>query len=186
MSAQIIAGMVLGALAGLALGPAAAPFGELGKLVIQLIKAAATPLLFLAVVQAILEADLDLAGGAKMVAVACFNACVALAIGLGISNLIEPGRYLQSMAGLETMANGSGISSGSIDLLKTLASYIPSNFVQPFAENLIIPMVLIALLLGFALRRVRKEQIAKGLSHYRAVEDAILSLYRVMEIILHS
>ena len=37
----------MGALVGLALGTSAAPLGELGKVVIVLIKAAATPLLFL-------------------------------------------------------------------------------------------------------------------------------------------
>jgi Na+/H+-dicarboxylate symporter len=44
-----------------------------------------------------------------------------------------------------------------LDIVKTLAGYIPANLVQPFAENLILSVVLLALLLGFALRAIRRE-----------------------------
>ena len=46
--------------------------------------------------------------------------------------------------------------------MKTLAGYVPANLVQPFAENLILSVVLLALLLGFALRAVRGEPDGRG------------------------
>ena len=66
--------------------------------------------------------------------------------------------------------------------MKTLAGYVPANFVQPFAENLLLSVVLLALLLGFALRAVRGEpDVASGA---RTIEDAVAALLRVMEIVL--
>ena len=54
LSLQIVIGIAVGVALGPLLGARAAPLGELGKLVIQLIKAVATPLLFFAIVNAIL------------------------------------------------------------------------------------------------------------------------------------
>ena len=45
-------------------------------------------------------------------------------------------------------------------------------------------IILIAVLLGFGLRRVRAEQMAAGRASYRAVEDAVDTLLRVTEIAL--
>ena len=63
LSLQITIGMAVGVAVGPALGARAAPLGELGRLVIQLIKAVATPLLFLAIVDAILKTPGQVEGG---------------------------------------------------------------------------------------------------------------------------
>ena len=94
MTARIALAMVAGGLLGAALGPRAAPLGELGKLVITLIKTAAAPLLFLAIVQAIVKTEVSARDGARMVLVATFNAALALALGLSLSNLFKPGAHL--------------------------------------------------------------------------------------------
>jgi Na+/H+-dicarboxylate symporter len=61
---------------------------------------------------------------------------------------------------------------------------VPTSLVTPFAENLVLSIILIALLLGFALRRTRKEQQQEGRQAYRPVEDAVETLLRVMELAL--
>ena len=91
---QICAGMALGLLLGPLLGSQASGLGELGRLVIQLIKAAATPLLFLSIVNAILKTEIRGRAAVRLLFWATFNASIALAIGLGISNLFQPGRSL--------------------------------------------------------------------------------------------
>ena len=180
---QIILAMVIGGIVGPLLGTArAAPLGELGKLVIQLIKAVATPLLFFAIVNAILRTELRGRAGLRMLAFATINACIALAIGLLISNLFHPGRSLQAVAPAGAAAVPAAYADKKLDFVKTLAGYIPANLVQPFAENVILAVVLLALLLGFALRAIRGEpDVASGA---RTIDDAVAALLRVMEVVL--
>jgi DAACS family dicarboxylate/amino acid:cation (Na+ or H+) symporter len=88
--ARILAGMALGMACGLALGHAADPLGELGRVVIQLIKILALPLLFLAVVDAFLRTEIKARAARRMVGVSLLNAALALGIGLTLSYWIRP------------------------------------------------------------------------------------------------
>ena len=184
MTAAILVGMALGLLVGPLLGAHAQALGELGKLVIALIKAVATPLLFLAIVNGIVQTEVDAKAGAKMLGVATINACIALAIGLGISNAFHPGRHLAQHLPPPDPAALAAYKDKEVDFLKTFIGYVPTNLVQPFLENLVISVVILALLFGFGFRRVKREQLANGERSYEPVEQAIQSLLRVVEIIL--
>jgi Na+/H+-dicarboxylate symporter len=180
--AQILGAMALGLLVGPYLGRDAAPLGELGKLVVQLIKAAATPLLFFAIVSAVLKTEVRGRAALRLLFWACINASIALAIGLLLSNLFRPGRHLSAV--VTPNSSVAAYANKTIDLLATLSGVVPSNLVTPFAENLVLAIVLLALLLGFGLRRVRTEQLAEGQATYRAIEDGVATLLRVTEIVL--
>jgi len=173
--------------AGLAVGPLlgkdALDLGEIGKLVIQLIKAAATPLLFLAIVHAILTTEVRGRAALRLLFWASLNASVALGIGLAISNLLRPGRSLLGFtpAGAEAAA---AYANRKIDLLATLKGYVPTSFVTPFADNLVLSIVGLALLFGFGLRRVKKRDLAEGKETFRVVENAVETLLGVTEVAL--
>src|SRR5689334_10981471 len=92
LSAQIVVGLAFGVVVGPALGKSAIPLGEIGRLVIQLIKAAATPLVFFAIVNAVLRTEVRGRAGVRMVTLAAINSAIAVVIGLVLSNLIQPGR----------------------------------------------------------------------------------------------
>ena len=184
MTAAILAAMAIGLVVGPLLGSHASALGELGKLVISLIKAVATPLLFLAIVNAIVQTEVDAKAGAKMLGVATINACIALAIGLGISNAFHPGEHLARNLPPPDPAALAAYKDKEVDFLKTFIGYVPTNLVQPFLENLVISVVILALLFGFGFRRVKREQIAKGERSYEPVEQAIQALLRVVEIVL--
>ena len=181
--AQILLGMLLGLLVGPALGNKALVLGTLGKLVVQLIKAAATPLLFFAIVQAVLTTEVRGRAALRLLFFATLNACIALGIGLGLSNFFIPGQSLRNFSAGATAASAS-YANKKIDLLATLEGFAPTNFVTPFAENLVLTIVLLALLFGFGLRRARTEQLLLGAQAFRAVEDAITTLFRVLELVL--
>lgn len=180
---QILVAIGVGLVVGPLLGPDGRGLGELGTVVISLIKAAATPLLFFSIVNAILKTELRGRSALRLLFWAFLNASIALALGLLISNLLKPGRSLVGFA-TQDPALTSSYASRKIDLLATLKSTIPTSFVAPFVENLVLSIVILALLLGFGLRRVRKEQEAAGASEFRAVEDGVATLLRVTEIVL--
>lgn len=176
--------MGLGLVAGPLLGVQAAPLGEIGKLVIQLIKAVATPLLFFAIVNAIMKTEVTWKQGSRLLTFAAINASIALGIGMLLSNTLRPGDHMHLVVSNETRAAAASYADKRIDLLETLASYVPQDWISPFQNNQIIPIVLIALLLGFGLRAVRSEQQGESASALRVLEDVAATLQRVMEIIL--
>ncbi|HEY8946799.1 MAG TPA: cation:dicarboxylase symporter family transporter, partial [Polyangiaceae bacterium] len=180
--AQIVAGMVLGLIVGPLLGENSRVLGELGRVVIQLIKAVATPLLFFAIVHAILKTELQGRSALRLLFWSSVNATIALTIGLSISNLLQPGRTLVAIG---APAGGTAAYAGKrIDLLATLDSFVPKSIVTPFAENLVLTIALVAVLFGLGLRRARAEQLAAGESGYQAIQDAVETLYRVMVLVL--
>lgn len=152
LTTQILIGMAAGALLGAFLGKPVAPLGEIGKLVILAIKVAATPLLMLVIVNAVLTTRVEARSGGRMVALAMINAALALFFGLAISNLLKPGRHLSALAA----PAGPAITASRIEPIKVLAGFVPTSLVQPFADNSLLPLVLMALLLGLALRRLKE------------------------------
>ncbi len=182
LTARIAAAMVLGGLAGAGLGLAAAPLGELGKLVITLIKTAAAPLLFLSIVSAIVKTEVSGRDGARMVLIAMVNAALALTIGLGVSNLLEPGRQLDLGP-----AHGAGPATAAgqpLEFAKIVNSLVPTSVVEPFVSGNILAIVVLALLLGAGLRagKARAEgEAARGLA---AFEEMLAGLLKVLEAVL--
>lgn len=181
--AQILCATLVGLALGPLLGRDAALLGELGRVVVNLIKTAATPLLFFAIVSAILKTEIRGKTALRLLFWACLNASIALGIGLSLSNWLAPGRHLSTVVTPNPDA-AAAYASKKIDLLATLNTFVPSNFVTPFAENQVLTIVLIALLLGFGLRRARGLQLVRGEEAFRSIENGVETLLGVMEIVL--
>ncbi|HVR19859.1 MAG TPA: dicarboxylate/amino acid:cation symporter [Polyangiaceae bacterium] len=180
---QILLAIGLGLVVGPALGKQASGLGELGKVVIQLIKAAATPLLFFGIVHAILKTEIRGRAALRLFSWATLNATIAVVVGLVISNTLQPGRSLLGFHPA-TAEQQAAYAAKKFDVVSTLTGFIPSNVVTPFAENIVISVVLLALLLGFGLRRARGEQLTAGSQAFRVIEDGVETLLRVTEVVL--
>jgi Na+/H+-dicarboxylate symporter len=94
LTVQIVIGMVVGLILGLSLKKKVVFLGDLGKLVITLVKAAAAPLLFFSISTAVITTKVPIKAALKAIAIASFNVCLALLIGLSYSNIIKPGRHM--------------------------------------------------------------------------------------------
>ncbi len=177
---QILAGMVVGMTLGALLGKeASAPFGELGKLIIALIKAIATPLLFLVIVNAILKTEIRGAAGLRLIGWAMLNASIALIIGLALSNLLQGGKHLTVLAGAGSTASYVG---KKVDFAGVVNSIVPTSIAGPFVENLILAVIVLALLFGFGLRIARSEEATQDSA--AVVERGLEALLRVTEVVL--
>ena len=178
---QILTGLAVGVATGLALGADASVLGEIGKLVIQLVKLFAVPLLLFAILDAFLKTEIGGRAAGRMLAITSINTAIALTIGLGLSNWLKPGRHLTLPAASTAPVAGP---AGKIDFLKTLSGYIPTNFVDPFKENLVITIILLSVCVGVALRAVKREQTARGETGFRVIEDFVATAFRSTEILL--
>ncbi len=178
---QIVTGIAAGVITGVWLGADAAILGEIGKLVIQLVKLFAVPLLMFAILDAFLKTEIAGRAAGRMVLITSINTVLALLIGLGLSNWLKPGRHLT----LTTLGTAHAAApAAKIDFLKTLSGYIPTNFVDPFKENTVITIILLSVVTGLALRAVKHEQTARGDAGYRAIEDFVATAFRTTEIVL--
>jgi DAACS family dicarboxylate/amino acid:cation (Na+ or H+) symporter len=175
--------MVLGGLVGWLFGKSVARLGELGQVVIDLIKALAGPLLFFAVVDAFLRTRVEARSAAKMVAICATNALLAVAIGLTLSNVLRPGEYLRIAVPADAPVNLPA-EAQPIDFIREFGNLLPRNIVQPFVANSVISIVILAVMAGAALRVVKNEQIKAGDTGYRAVEDFVATIYRTIEVML--
>ena len=192
MVARIITGIALGIVTGEILGLKAEPLSQIGLVILEMIKGLAGPLLLFAVLDAFLRTRVQARSAGLMVMISLTNAAIAIAIGLTLSNMIHPGRYFllsemptSSVARAEYDKTIRAVPPGrTIDFVKDLVGFLPTSLLRPIVENAIITIVILAVVGGLALRRVKNEQIERGETGYRAIEDGISSVYRAIEIIL--
>jgi Na+/H+-dicarboxylate symporter len=161
---KILIAMALGVITGVVFGANVAGLGLVGKLFIQLIKVMAVPLVFFSIIDALITAKLSWAGARKLGFVVVINTSIALLIGLTLSNIVQPGLFFE-----RSVASIEGVQPpkvDSIDFGKVVSSVIPTSIVAPFAENNVIAVVLLALLLGTALR----QHLAGGRADYELIQ----------------
>ncbi len=190
-AAQVVLAMLLGLVLGLVFGERVAPLSKLGSVILDLVKALAAPLLLFAVLDAFLRTDVKARSGGLMVAIALTNASIALLIGLTISNLLQPGHSLRLDEGgseaarsqFAEMAKAVQTRPG-IEFLDDLLRLVPKSVVRPLLENDILAIVILAVLAGSALRKVKSEQIRSGQGGYLVIESFVATAYRAVEIML--
>ena len=166
---QVIVAVFLGSILGVVFkkdpwffGGGNAELGELGMLVIRALKALAVPLVWFAILDAFLKTRLSARAGAKLIVICLVNVSVAFTIGLTLMNAVQPGKGAQhELASLLQAKAGDALSgkvvapAESLSLLGAVKSYVPENLVDPFFKNNVIPVVLLALLIGGAMRKLK-------------------------------
>jgi Na+/H+-dicarboxylate symporter len=167
---QVLIAVICGALLGAIFGQE--PYlgglrneqlGKLGLFVVTLLKTLAVPLIFFAILDALIRTSIPLRQGGKLLLICLINVSVAMAIGLLIMNTWQPGlAWLGRVDELLHLVPGTTLSSsalanvqaGAESPIEYLASYIPRTIMDPFSSNNIIGIVLLALVLGTMLRLV--------------------------------
>jgi DAACS family dicarboxylate/amino acid:cation (Na+ or H+) symporter len=162
--------------------------GQLGMLVIRLLKALAIPLILFAIMDAFLRAPITARAGGRLVAICLGNVSVAFAIGLTLMNVLEPGaswhgriEQLTSQVAAGPVAEKSkAAAEASLDPLRNLAGYVPQSLLQPLIDNNVIAVVLIALLFGVALGRLKRREGETDVPDIRPLENLIGAGYYLL------
>lgn len=120
--------MLLGVILGLAMGPYAELLRPLSEVILQLLGALAPPLILIAVVHVLMTSDIPRSSIRKLIGLLLLNTSVAIFIGLGVANILQPGKA------------GSGVSTSGQAAANQTAPSSPANAsspaeTQPSAED---------------------------------------------------
>ena len=166
---KVLIGLILGATLGVVFGTDEIVFGistetlgKLGLLVIRVLKMLAVPLVLFAILDAIIRTNVSLRMGGRLIAICILNVSVAFTIGLVLMNVFEPGiglrGHVSEVMGTPGLVAPKEAPKGtSLGPLENIEKWIPETAVQPFSENNVISVVLFAILVGAAIRRVMKD-----------------------------
>jgi len=156
---QVITAIVLGILLGHFYPDTGAAMKPLGDGFIKLIKMIIAPIIFCTVVVGIAGMeDMKKVGKTGGLALLYFEivSSIALVVGLVVINLVKPGVGMNiDPASIDPAVvaqyTNHAAPSGFVDFLMHL---IPTTFFAPFAEGEVLPVLVIAIITGFALTRV--------------------------------
>ena len=148
---RIVVGLVLGIAVGLIFGPATRAFDLPARLILRVLGALAPVLILVAVVRAILTADIHGRLAARMGGLLALNTLTAILIGLGVANLVRPG------VGANLHPPGE-VPKVKGDVVGALLDNVPSSLLQPFVDNKVIGVVMIAVAFGLAARTLGEKE----------------------------
>lgn len=171
---RILVAVVLAVVLGVVVGEPLMPLGELGGVVIKLLKLLATPLVFFAVIEAFVTMDIPAAKGVRLLVISTANAVVATAIGLAIAHSLSGGKAWLGhvdmlLAEMGTNGPASRPAAASTGFVATVVNAVPKHMLEPFMGASIIPVMVLAVTLGIVVRRLQKrgaEELQPGLATF--------------------
>jgi DAACS family dicarboxylate/amino acid:cation (Na+ or H+) symporter len=126
------------------------------RIILRLLGALAAPLVLLAVVQALMQAEIPAGNGARLVWLLFLNTLVAILIGLSVANLIQPGRRTHL-----ALRPDKPVEALRTNPIEQILENIPRSVLGPFTDQgKITSVILMALAVGIAVRRLPPPRLA--------------------------
>ncbi len=175
---KILIGMVAGLIVGSIMGPSAALLKPIGTLFINAIKMLIVPLVFCSLIVGITSMkDTRKMGriGVKAIVLYLGTTAVAIAIGLGLSALLEPGVGLNMVA-----KNLDDSGKAAPELVQTLLAMIPQNPVNALAAGNILQIIVFAAGLGVSMVLVGE----KAEPAVKVFESLAEAMYKLTELVM--
>lgn len=169
----------------------------ISRLILRLLSAIAPPLILLAVIQALMKAEVRGKIMGRLAFLLVVNTLVAIAIGLLVANVIRPGRVASLAPAPKASLAQQASDPAEKQILTTVDKYgfkpaparpdaftafldnVPRSLGGPLSDNgSVLGIILIAVAFGIALRGMRDEPI-------RTVGDSVDIAFRALLTILH-
>ncbi|MEV5375686.1 cation:dicarboxylase symporter family transporter [Streptomyces nondiastaticus] len=176
----VIAAVLAGIVVGLAAPGVAVELKPLGTGFVNLIKMMISPVIFCTIVLGIgsvrKAAKVGAVGGLAL-GYFLVMSTVALAIGLVVGNILEPGSGLHLTDALRH-AGAAQAKGGSESTTQFLLGIIPTTMVSAFTGGQVLQTLLVALLSGFALQAMGAagEPVLRGIGHVQKLVFRILAM----------
>jgi Na+/H+-dicarboxylate symporter len=142
---RILIGLLLGLLVGVVVGPGAKPLELPARLILRVLGALAPPLILIAIVHAILTAEIRGTVALRLGKLLLLNTLTAILVGLLVANVLRPGQHAQ-------LPPPPARPNVKTDVVSQLLDNLPSSLLGPFVDNKVIGVVLIAVAFGVAAR----------------------------------
>jgi Na+/H+-dicarboxylate symporter len=150
------------------------------SLVLKALRTLATPLILLAVLHSFLTTQIPGRSGSRLAWLLLSNTLVAICIGLGVANTVQPGKWGQIAA-----PGGTNEVTKTLDPWGLLESMIPDSVLKPLVDNNVLQLIFLALAFGIILRAIKTEQVDRGKHDYLPIEQVITLLFEAVIRILH-
>lgn len=148
LTASVAIALVLGVVAGVVFGESAVPFVRpLGQIYLNLIKTVVIPVVTLSIVLGVVSLqDIHKVGklGLRTLLFFLVTTAVAVTLGLLLANVFQVGVGFQPTAQPDVQVQ-------SPDFSQTLVNIFPSNIIEPFVQGNMLPVIVIALGIGFGI-----------------------------------
>lgn len=176
----VIGAVILGIAVGLIAPDFAVELKPIGTGFVNLIKMMISPIIFCTIVLGIgsvrKAAKVGAVGG---IALGYFlvMSLVALAIGLVVGNILEPGSSLAMTDAVKQAGQGQ-VSAEALPPVDFVLSIIPTTMVSAFTEGQVLQTLLVALLTGFALQAMGPagQPVLRGVEHIQRLVFRILAM----------
>src|SRR6266404_6515624 len=183
---QVLIAIAAGILLGAFYPSLAVDMKPLSDAFITLIRAVVPPIIFATVAVGIAKmGDMRRVGVVGLRAIIFFEAVstIALVVGLIVGNLWQPGAGLHiAPASLDAKAITGYVSSAqSLTIVDFLMKMIPSNLVGAVAQGDLLPVLVIAVLFGFALCQMGE----RGQRLVAVIDDVMHALFGVVRIVMY-
>lgn len=170
LATRVLIALIVGIVSGTLIQYLASPNGILqtwlvgglfsagGQIFVSMIKLLVMPLIFISIVNAVCNIeDISQFGrlGIKTLILYLLNTVIAIAVTIGITMLVQPGRGANlELTGTAPRLNHTEIPS----LMDLLINIVPTNPVQAFAEGNILQILFIAIITGIAIKKLEDRE----------------------------
>jgi DAACS family dicarboxylate/amino acid:cation (Na+ or H+) symporter len=163
----VIGAVLIAIPVGAAWGDGAASLDLLPKIILRALTALAAPLVVLAILHAIVTNEIRGRLGGLMMAFYLLNTLVAMIIGLALTNLIQPG------VGAELSGKSPAQPPPQKSISELLIDLVPRSIGEPFTQNHLAQLVVLTLVLGIGLVKIRDAQKARDERSFQVVSDLL-------------
>ena len=154
LTTQVFVAMILGSVAGLVVGETMVQLGFIGDIWLNCIKMIVVPMVLCTIVTGITSQD-SLASlrrvSARIIVYYVVTTVLACVVGLTVATLLQPGK-IANFAGMASQQIKGGVDITFAGFLKGLFS---TNMIKTFADGNIVQTLVIAILLGVAILRIK-------------------------------
>ncbi|HWL84108.1 MAG TPA: cation:dicarboxylase symporter family transporter [Roseomonas sp.] len=180
---QIILAMVLGVAVGFLFPSVAVQLKILGDIFLRLIKTAVAPLVFLCVAAGIVSAgDFKRIGKVGLVAMLYFEvvSTLALAFGLLAGNLLGVGKGMAAATAAPGAHPPVPTGGEPHSALSFILNVFPDNFIGAFARGELLQVLVIAIIFGAALLRLKADKRAPVERGLNRISDVLFEFIHII------